>query len=72
MSAILTNGATMNDEYDDPQLWTVKEFLESELEGITDYIEELSQDPDDGNIDELVMLKHVVDYLNLRLAGHYT
>jgi len=58
-------------EYDDPQIWTVKELLESERKGIAELIEDLGKEevPDVAEIQKLVT---VAGYLEDRLAGKYT
>jgi hypothetical protein len=57
-------------EYDDPQIWSVKDFLQSERDGIRDLVEEMGQEehPDVAKIQELVT---VVGYLEDRIAGKY-
>lgn len=58
-------------EYDDPQIWTVEELLESERKGIAELIEDLGkeEDPDVAEIQKLVT---VAGYLDDRLSGKYT
>ena len=58
-------------EYDDPQIWTVKELLESERKGIAELIEDLGKEevPDVAEIQKLVT---VAGYLEDRLKGKYT
>ena len=58
-------------EYDDPQIWTVEELLESERKGIAELIEDLGKEehPDVAEIQTLVT---VAGYLDDRLSGKYT
>ena len=58
-------------EYDDPQIWTVEELLESERKGIAELIEDLGKEevPDVAEIQKLVT---VAGYLEDRLKGKYT
>ena len=58
-------------EFDDPQIWTVEELLESERKGIAELIEDLGKEevPDVAEIQKLVT---VAGYLEDRLAGKYT
>lgn len=58
-------------EYDDPQIWTVEELLESERKGIAELVEELGKEehPDVAEIQKLVT---VAGYLEDRLKGKYT
>lgn len=58
-------------EYDDPQIWTVEELLESERKGIAELIEDLGKEehPDVAEIQKLVT---VAGYLDDRLSGKYT
>ena len=57
-------------EFDDPQIWTVEELLESERKGIAELIEDLGKEeyPDVAEIQKLVT---VAGYLEDRLAGKY-
>ena len=57
-------------EYDDPQIWSVKDFLQSERDGIRDLVEEMGQEvhPDVAEIQKLVT---VAGYLEERIAGKY-
>ena len=57
-------------EYDDPQIWSVKDFLQSERDGIRDRVEEMGQEtyPDIAEIQKLVT---VAGYLEERIAGKY-
>ena len=58
-------------EFDDPQIWTVEELLESERKGIAELVEELGKEehPDVAEIQKLVT---VAGYLEDRLKGKYT
>ena len=58
-------------EYDDPQIWTVEELLESERKGIAELVEELGKEehPDVAEIQKLVT---VAGYIEDRLKGKYT
>ena len=58
-------------EFDDPQIWTVEELLESERKGIAELIEDLGKEevPDVAEIQKLVT---VAGYLEDRLKGKYT
>jgi hypothetical protein len=58
-------------EFDDPQIWTVKELLESERKGIAELIEDLAKEehPDVAEIQKLVT---VAGYIEDRLSGKYT
>ena len=57
-------------EYDDPQIWSVKEFLQSERDGIAELVEKLgkAEHPDVAEIQKLVT---VAGYLEDRIAGKY-
>ena len=57
-------------EYDDPQIWSVKEFLQTERQGIAELVEELGKQevPDVAEIQKLVT---VAGYLEDRIAGKY-
>lgn len=58
-------------EYDDPQIWTVEELLQSERDGIAELVEQLGKEevPDVAEIQKLVT---VAGYLDDRLKGKYT
>ena len=58
-------------EFDDPQIWTIEELLESERKGIAELIEDLAKEehPDTVEIQKLVT---VAGYLDDRLSGKYT
>ena len=58
-------------EFDDPQIWTVEELLESERKGIAELIEDLAKEehPDVAEIQKLVT---VAGYIEDRLSGKYT
>ena len=58
-------------EFDDPQIWTVEELLESERKGIAELIEDLAKEehPDVAEIQKLVT---VAGYIEDRLKGKYT
>jgi len=58
-------------EFDDPQIWTVEELLESERKGIAELIEDLAKEehPDVAEIQKLVT---VAGYIQDRLSGKYT
>ena len=60
-----------NVEYDDPQIWTVEELLQSERDGIAELVEKLGKEdvPDVAEIQKLVT---VAGYLEDRLKGKYT
>ena len=60
-----------NVEYDDPQIWTVEELLQSERDGIAELVEQLGKEdvPDVAEIQKLVT---VAGYLDDRLKGKYT
>lgn len=58
-------------EYDDPQIWTVEELLESERKGIAELIEDLGKE-EDPNVAEIQKLVTVVEYLDDRLQGKYS
>jgi|TARA_B110000971_G_C19585367_1_gene309261 hypothetical protein len=57
-------------EYDDPQIWTVAEFLKSEKDGVEDLIEEMGQ-KEDATTTEIAKLIHVREFLIDRLNGKY-
>jgi hypothetical protein len=58
-------------EFDDPQIWTVEELLQSERAGIVEMIEDIGKEdnPDPNKIRKLL---HVIEYLDDRLAGKFT
>ena len=58
-------------EYDDPQIWTVEELLESERKGIAELVEELGK-ADVPDVAEIQKLVTVAGYLEDRLKGKYT
>jgi len=58
-------------EFDDPQIWTVEELLESERKGVAEMIEDLGKE-DNPDARQIRKLLHVIEYLDDRLAGKYT
>ena len=58
-------------EYDDPQIWTVEELLQSERTGLAELIEDLGKE-DHPDVSEIQKLVTVVEYIDDRLQGKYT
>ena len=52
-------------EYDDPQIWTVEELLQSERDGIAELVEQLGKE-DVADVAEIQKLVTVAGYLEDR------
>ena len=57
-------------EYDDPQIWTVEELLQSERQGLAELIEDLGKE-ENPDVSEIKKLVTVVEYIDDRLKGKY-
>ncbi len=57
-------------EYDDPQIWTVEELLQSERAGLAELIEDLGKE-EHPDVSEIKKLVTVVEYIDDRLKGKY-